>query len=477
MLASVDALAAEGRLDPEPLPRRLPQPAPQHAHVDAGAVPGGGRAAQLRRHPAVFQYVPGRGMQLHPLATWGQVNARLRACLRRARRLRGARLRRRLDALARLAAQRGGFAAWEYYYAYAQGYAAVDERDGAGDRGAGALARGAGVPGAALRAAGAARARRVRDARRPTGVAVPADGGSATSCTRSRPTLQILNGELQAINGLRDAAVLGRSRPRGAARARRRPRGARRARRLRHRRLVALLRRGRRVDALLPPAHDAASSASSAAAPAAWRTAAPSAASPATSASRRGSGSRRCAGSGRGAARRCSSRCRRARRCRCASRARAASCWRSDMQLGARRPRAELHAAVARPLPRARVGARAGGAARPLGPRRCGSCCRSPSRSRSRSRSRSGRSASGAGRPAARAPPAWAASGCGCGCGRASGAARGVPRAAAVLTRPAVLARRAVVALRRDLDAEAVLEPELGRRTWPPRAPGRRART
>ena len=64
------------------------------------------RAAERRTFgadPAVFQYVPGRGMQLHPLASWGQVNARLRVCLRRAARCRERDLRRRLDALARLA--------------------------------------------------------------------------------------------------------------------------------------------------------------------------------------------------------------------------------------------------------------------------------------------------------------------------------------------------------------------------------------
>jgi hypothetical protein len=45
----------------------------------------------------------------------------------------------------------------------------------------------------------------------PAGVAVPADGGTRYVMYSFAPTLRILNGELQAINGLRDAAVLGRS--------------------------------------------------------------------------------------------------------------------------------------------------------------------------------------------------------------------------------------------------------------------------
>jgi hypothetical protein len=44
----------------------------------------------------------------------------------------------------------------------------------------------------------------------PTGVAVPGDGGRRYVMYSFAPTLRILNGELQAVNGLRDAAVLGR---------------------------------------------------------------------------------------------------------------------------------------------------------------------------------------------------------------------------------------------------------------------------
>jgi hypothetical protein len=46
----------------------------------------------------------------------------------------------------------------------------------------------------------------------PTGIAVDAAGGRRYVMYSFAPTLQILNGELQAINGLRDVAVLGRSR-------------------------------------------------------------------------------------------------------------------------------------------------------------------------------------------------------------------------------------------------------------------------
>src|SRR5215207_2787263 len=45
----------------------------------------------------------------------------------------------------------------------------------------------------------------------PAGVAVPSSGGARYVMYSFAPSLQILNGELQAINGLRDAAVYGRS--------------------------------------------------------------------------------------------------------------------------------------------------------------------------------------------------------------------------------------------------------------------------
>jgi hypothetical protein len=68
--------------------------------------------------PAVFQYYPGRGMQLQPLASWGKVNWLARTCLRDrtlARRRAACpvrELRRSVDGLVGLAARRGGFLAW-----------------------------------------------------------------------------------------------------------------------------------------------------------------------------------------------------------------------------------------------------------------------------------------------------------------------------------------------------------------------------
>ena len=210
VLGSVERLAAERRLTPSRLPavflnlRRNTRTWTQAPFPLAGERRSFGDAA-------VFQYVPGRGMQLHPLATWGKVNWQLRRCLlTRGRDCAERRLRRRIDKLARLPARRGGFVAWEYYYAYAQGTPPWIS----------GMAQATAVQ-ALSRAAIALDARRfARLARRalgafetppPTGVAVPASGGRRYVMYSFAPALQILNGELQAINGLRDVAVLGRN--------------------------------------------------------------------------------------------------------------------------------------------------------------------------------------------------------------------------------------------------------------------------
>jgi D-glucuronyl C5-epimerase C-terminus len=221
VLASVERLAAEDRLTPSRFPAVFLNLRRNTRTWTTAPFPGAGERRSFGADPAVFQYVPGRGMQLHPLASWGQVNARMRVCLRS--RCAAPELRRRLDALARLAARRGDFLAWEYYYDYAQGTPPWIS----------GMAQATAVQ-ALSRAARAFRAPRyARIARRalgafetppPTGVAVPSDGGRRYVMYSFAPTLQILNGELQAINGLRDAAVLA-----GSARARRLVRAGHRA--------------------------------------------------------------------------------------------------------------------------------------------------------------------------------------------------------------------------------------------------------
>ncbi len=211
VLGSVERLAAELRLTPSRLPAVFLNLRRNTRTWTLESFPSAGERRSWGRNPAVFQYVPGRGMQLHPLATWGTVNWRLRRCLlTRGDDCRKRRLRRQLDALARLPAQRGGFVAWEYYYAYAQG--SPPWISGMAQATAiQALSRAAVALGARRYERLARRALGAFETPPPNGVAVPSAGGRRYVMYSFAPALQIINGELQAINGLRDAAVLGHS--------------------------------------------------------------------------------------------------------------------------------------------------------------------------------------------------------------------------------------------------------------------------
>ena len=288
--------------------------------------PAAGERRTFGRAPAVFQYVPGQGMQLHPLATWGRINAGLHRCLDRAGAGCGSRaLRRQVDGAARLASERGGFRTWEYLYRYAQGtppWISGMAQATAVQALARARAR---VPRPALREARAPGARRVRDRpadrRRRAGrrgrralrhVLVRADDAD--------PQRRAAGGQRAAHGGVADRAAAA---PRGSP-ARATPRSAAsspgstpapgRSTRPRARRRPSPTTSSR-----------PASSPRRAGGPASARTATPRAASRATSTSRRGSGSGGSSACGPAMRCRCGSRCRRARRSRSGSTGRAAS--------------------------------------------------------------------------------------------------------------------------------------------------------
>ena len=212
VVGTVEALADQLALTPSRFPAVFLNLRRNTRTWTQAPFPASGERRTFGRSPAVFQYVPGQGMQIHPLATWGRINAGLRVCLERAGAGCGSRaLRRQVDGAARLAAARGGFRAWEYLYRYAQGTPPWIS----------GMAQATAVQ-ALARASRAFRAPRYAKLARqalgafetapPTGIAVPAaTGGERYVMYSFAPTMQILNGELQAVNGLRTAAALTRS--------------------------------------------------------------------------------------------------------------------------------------------------------------------------------------------------------------------------------------------------------------------------
>ena len=80
-----------------------------------GPLLGSGQRVRVDGSEIVWQYVPGQGIQLHPLANFGKLNALWRS------KRKDDQLELLLDELLPLAAARAGGLAWEYYFDYGGG--------------------------------------------------------------------------------------------------------------------------------------------------------------------------------------------------------------------------------------------------------------------------------------------------------------------------------------------------------------------
>ena len=177
------------------------------------ALPRAGERFVFGRDPVTFQYYAGRGLQIQPLASFGRANALAASCVRsKARfRCRPAALRRLLDRMVQLGSERAGFLAWEHLFSFGRGVppwiSGMTQATAAQ-----ALARGRRALRDRRYATAARRALGAFEHRPPTGVGVRVAGGGRRYAMYSfDPGLRILNGELQAVIGLRDTATILRS--------------------------------------------------------------------------------------------------------------------------------------------------------------------------------------------------------------------------------------------------------------------------
>ncbi|MBX5469519.1 MAG: hypothetical protein IRZ21_06435 [Thermoleophilaceae bacterium] len=175
------------------------------------------RAAQPTRmtfgdSPLIFQWYPGNGLQIQPLANFGKANGLWSACTRTppSRDCDLDTLRRLLDDLVSIASRRGSLTAWEYWFPFGGGSPPWISglTEGTAIQ---ALARGYALFGdrryldAARDALGAFRAGP------PLGVRRPVPGGARYLEYSFAPSLFIVNGFLQAVIGLHDYAEIARS--------------------------------------------------------------------------------------------------------------------------------------------------------------------------------------------------------------------------------------------------------------------------
>jgi hypothetical protein len=161
--------------------------------------PGSGARLRFGGSRVIFQYFPGKGLQFHPLANFGQANGYWYG-------RRNSDLRSLLDDLVSLSVERSGFVTWEYYFDFggappwisgmAQGTALQALARGAqrlkdpvylevAKRGLGAFERGT-----------------------PTGVHSVQGQDDWYPLYSFAPRMNVLNGMLQAVNGIRTYAEI-----------------------------------------------------------------------------------------------------------------------------------------------------------------------------------------------------------------------------------------------------------------------------
>src|SRR3954454_21482029 len=181
-----------------------PDVAPDPCTRPPSNTPAGARIV-FEGDPLVFQYYPGQGIQIQPLANFGMANGLITACRHDPATCDRATLKQLLDELVAIRSSRGGFVTWEYWFYFGggtppwtsglssgtaiQALARASEKSILDDESYLKLARrGLGV----FRAAP------------PLGVRVRSGSGYHYLLYSFAPSLRVLNGFLQAITGLWD---------------------------------------------------------------------------------------------------------------------------------------------------------------------------------------------------------------------------------------------------------------------------------
>jgi hypothetical protein len=123
VIDSVEALALGGRLSRSRMPAAFVQLERNRRYWRSLPYPASGDQVSFRGSQVLYQYFPGRGLQLHPLSTFKKANHMHGACERREAACDKAGLRRLLDEMEALAVRRSRrFIAWEYAFEFGGGY-------------------------------------------------------------------------------------------------------------------------------------------------------------------------------------------------------------------------------------------------------------------------------------------------------------------------------------------------------------------
>jgi hypothetical protein len=114
VIDNADAMSAAGKLTPSRLNAVFATLDANTEWWTTGPLLSGGRRVSVGDSPLIWQYYPGQGIQLQMLGNWSKANALFQGHDSTG-------LRDLVDALVPLAADRGGWPAWEYYFRFGGG--------------------------------------------------------------------------------------------------------------------------------------------------------------------------------------------------------------------------------------------------------------------------------------------------------------------------------------------------------------------
>jgi len=122
VLGVAERLALKGRLTSSRMPAVFLIVRRNASFWGSRGFPASGAKVRFRGSELLFQYYPGRGLQLQPLVNWKRANLMHGACVRRGASCRRDRLARLIAELNRTASRRSPrFIAWEYYFLFGGG--------------------------------------------------------------------------------------------------------------------------------------------------------------------------------------------------------------------------------------------------------------------------------------------------------------------------------------------------------------------
>jgi hypothetical protein len=200
VIDNADAMATANTLTPSRLPAVVATLDANTQWWTTGALLSNGARVSIGSSPVIWQYYAGQGIQLQMLANFGKANALWQSKSRTT-------LRKLVDELAPLAADRGGWPAFEYYFKFGTGKppwtSSISQGTAVQALGrAGQLLGDPALTDLGWRAMGAF------EQPPPAGVRQDGDGGPFYLIYSYAPTLRVINAHLQAVGGLFDFAAI-----------------------------------------------------------------------------------------------------------------------------------------------------------------------------------------------------------------------------------------------------------------------------